>query len=116
MIKKRTEIKVGLMKEAERVIDELLDWSEETAEPNLSQIEGLVLILRQDLSEKMAQGVAEGQETVRPVPGPKCEGCGEEMRYKGMLAKTVSSWVGEVKLERGYYYCDPCKSGLFPPG
>jgi predicted nucleic acid-binding Zn-ribbon protein len=116
MIKKRAEIKAGLMKEAEKVIDDLLDWSEETAEPNLTQIEGIVLKLRQGLSEKMAQGVAAGQEAVRPVPGPSCKGCRKEMRYKGMLPKTVSSWVGEVRLERGYYYCDHCKSGLFPPG
>ncbi len=116
MKRKGAKLKAELMKEAEKVIDELIDWSEETAEPNLTQIEGKVLKLRQRLSEKMAQKVAEGQEAVRPVPGPKCEGCGAEMRYKGMLPKTVSSWVGEVRLERGYYYCDHCKSGLFPPG
>lgn len=116
MARKRAEIKAGLMKEAEKVIDELLDWSEETAAPNLAQIEGVVLKLRQRLSEKMAQSVAAGQESVRPVPGPSCRGCGKEMRYKGILPKTVTSWVGEIKLERGYYYCDHCKSGLFPPG
>jgi hypothetical protein len=94
----------------------LLDWSAETAEPSLGQIEEVVLKLRQELSEKMAAGVVSGQEAVRPVPGPQCEGCGEEMSYKGTFPKQVSSWVGEVKLERGYYYCGPCQRGLFPPG
>ena len=114
--RKRAELKASLMKEGERVIEELLDWSAETAEPSLGQIEEVVLKLRQELSEKMAVGVVSSQEAVRPVPGPLCEGCGEEMRYKGTFPKQVSSWVGEVKLERGYYSCGPCQRGLFPPG
>lgn len=66
---------------------------EETAEPNLGQIEGIVMKLRQELSEKMVEGVASNQEAVRPVPGPGCQGCGKEMRY-----------------------CHHCERGLFPPG
>jgi len=107
MAKSKAVIKAELMKKAEAVIDELLDWHEETDRPNLTQVEGKVLELRQRLSEEMA---------VRPVPGPRCAGCGVEMRYKGMKDKTVLSWVGELKLERGYYYCDQCRTGLFPPG
>lgn len=116
MPKSRTEMKVSLMKEAEAVIDELLEWDVETKKPNLSQVEGKVLELRQRLSEQMAKTVIENQAAVRPVPGPECEGCGQEMRYKGQKANTVASWVGELKLERGYYYCDQCRTGLFPPG
>ena len=74
------------------------------------------LELRQKLSEEMARVTVEGQEAVRPVPGPPCPDCQREMRYKGMKENTVSSWVGEVTFERGYFYCDHCRSGLFPPG
>ena len=116
MSKSRAEMKAGLMQQAEAVIDELLDWYVETDQPNLRQVEDVVLDLRQKLSEQMAKTVIEGQEGVRPVPGPKCEGCQQEMRYKGLKDNTVVSWVGEVNLSRGYYYCDHCKSGLFPPG
>ena len=112
----RAELKAKLMKEAERAIDDLLDWHVSTAEPNLGQVEEKVLELRQGLSEQMSQTVIEAQAAVRPVPGPRCEQCGTEMRYKGQKALQVSSWVGELQLDRGYYYCEQCRCGLFPPG
>jgi hypothetical protein len=112
----KEEMKARLMKEAEVVIDELLEWHLETDKPNLTQVEGKVLELRQRLSEQMSETVIENQAAVRPVPGPECAGCGVEMRYKGMKENRVQSWVGELKLDRGYYYCDQCRAGLFPPG
>lgn len=116
MRKSKEELKAQLMKEAEAVIDELLDWHLQTKEPNLGQVEEKVLGLRQRLSEQMSQAVIANQEAVRPVPGPVCKECGQEMRYKGLKKLQVSSWVGELELERGYYYCDQCRTGLFPPG
>lgn len=116
MVKSRAAIKAELMKKAEVAIDDLLDWQEATDQPNLTQVEEKVLEVRQRLSEEMAVTVLENQAAVRPVPGPRCAGCGVEMRYKGMKDKTVMSWVGKLKLERGYYYCDQCRTGLFPPG
>jgi len=115
MIKNRQNIKIELMKEAERVIDELLDWGEEKEKPSLTEIEGEVLRLRKKLSEKMGLSIIQGQETVKPVPGPSCKNCKKEMSYKGIKDKTISSWVGEMKLERGHYYCDQCQIGFFPP-
>ena len=112
----KTTMKAELMKEAEAVIDDLLDWHETTERPNLSQVEEKVLELRQRLSEEMAVTVIEQQAAVRPVPGPRCGCCGQEMRYKDMKEKTVMSWVGALRLERGYYYCDRCRTALFPPG
>jgi hypothetical protein len=116
MRKSHSEVKGSLMKEAEAVIDELLTWEEQAEAPDLSQIEGVVLKLRQRLSEKMAEVVIQQQENVVPVPGPMCAQCGQEMRYKGLHSKEVSSWVGEIELKRGYYHCQKCKTGLFPPG
>ena len=115
-MKSRAMQKAEMMKKAEAVIDELLDWQEKTKEPKLRQIEEKVLELRQQLSAEMAESVIEQQGAGRPVPGPSCRECGREMRYKGQKEKTVVSWVGELKLERGYYYCDQCRTGLFPPG
>lgn len=116
MAKSREEMKMKLMKDAEKVIDELLEWNLETERPNLSQVEEKVLELRKRLSEQMAGTVLESQAANRPVPGPKCNGCEAEMRYKGQKKNRVNSWVGELELERGYYYCAQCKTGLFPPG
>lgn len=103
------------MKQAEEMIDKLLDWADRTPEPNLTQIEDIVLKLRQELSEQMALEVIYAQEEKQPVPGPRCPICHKEMHYKGQKGVTIESWVGELSLERGYYHCPHCRVGLFPP-
>ena len=110
------KLKTELMSEAEGIIDELVAWTADTPAPNLTQIEDIVLKLRQRLSERMALAVIEAQATVRPVPGPSCPTCGGEMHYKDRKANTVESRVGSLGLKRGYYYCEACRRGLFPPG
>ena len=112
---KRTKLKAELMKAAEARIEELLRWDAAHEAPTLSEIEGVVLEIRQRLSEEMMSALIQKQANVRPVPGPACEKCGEEMRYKDSHAKQVTSWAGELEIERGYYYCDHCHRGLFPP-
>jgi DNA-directed RNA polymerase subunit RPC12/RpoP len=111
----REERKARLMKAAEEMIDELLDWSETTAEPNLTQIEAVVGRLRKALGEQMASEAINAQEARQPVPGPRCAECGREMRYKGPKEMTIESWVGDLTIERGYYHCPDCKVGIFPP-
>lgn len=116
MTETRADLKAELMTEAEVLIDELVEWTADTAAPTLTQIEDIVLKLRQRLSERMALGVIGAQAAVRPVPGPSCPTCGREMHYKDRKANIVESRVGPLPLERGYYYCATCQSGLFPPG
>lgn len=114
--RKRSELKAALMSAAEARIEELLRWDEANDAPTLREIEGIVLQIRQRLSEEMASALVRKQASVRPVPGPACGECGREMRYKDSHGKQVTSWAGELTIERGYYYCDHCRSGLFPPG
>ncbi len=116
MKRTRAELKTELMTQAEVLIDELLDWSADTPAPTLTQIEDVILNLRKRLSEQMALAVIEAQDATRPVPGPRCASCGREMHYKDRKANTVESRVGILALARGYYYCETCRTGLFPPG
>lgn len=111
----RAESKERLMEIAEAEIEQLLDWGEAAEAPDLGSIEEVVLGIRQRLGESMTREVIANQAAIRPVPGPKCPTCQQEMHYKGMKQKEITSLIGEVKLERGYYYCDPCQRGLFPP-
>ena len=50
----RAEIRAKLLAEAERSIDELLDWTDQMPRPNLTQIENAVLKLRKHLGEQAA--------------------------------------------------------------
>lgn len=115
-MKIRAERKAKLMATAEAEIEKLLDWMEVVEAPDLSTIEEEVLGLRKRIGEGMTEEVIANQESVRPVPCPRCPTCEAEMHYKGMKEKEITSLAGEVKLKRGYYYCDRCRSGLFPPG
>jgi len=108
--------KEELLAEAELMVDKLLKWDEENEAPTLTQIEDIILELRQEMSTKMACTLVESQEEKQSVPGPACAECGEEMRYKGQKSSVVESRVGGIQVERGYYYCPKCQAGHFPPG
>jgi uncharacterized protein with PIN domain len=112
----RAELRAKLLAEAEQAIDELLDWTDQTPRPNLTQIENAVLKMRRHLSEQAAQAVIVAQEAHRLVPGPLCPTCQREMHYKDTKAQTVESRVGQLRIARGYYYCAHCRQSVFPPG
>jgi len=111
----RDQMKAELLAEAEVLINELLDWHEATPAPTLTQIEDAILRLRKRLSQRMAEVVLRDQKATQPAPGPLCPTCQKEMRYKGMKEVMVESRLGTLRIERGYYYCGRCRSGLFPP-
>ena len=112
----RDEMRAELLAEAEAVIVELLNWGESVPAPTLTEIEEGILKLRKRLGRRMAEIVLREQKATRPVPGPRCPTCGQEMRYKGMKEVTVESRLGPLRLERAHHYCHHCRCGLFPPG
>ena len=112
----RERMRTELLAEAEAVIDEAIDWHEDTEAPSLLEVEDILLKLRKRLSQRMAEIILGDQETVRPVEAPVCPTCGRKMRYKGLKDTTVESRLGPLRLDRGYYYCARCESGFFPPG
>jgi hypothetical protein len=116
MPRTRAELKAELQAEAERLIDALLDWTDKTEAPNLTQIEDEVLKLRGQFAEKLAEAAVEVQATAEPLT-VKCPQCGRPMHQKKKRQRRrVESRVGGVALKRAYYYCDHCRVGLFPPG
>ena len=104
-----------LLKAAEAMIEEFLDWEEQATEPNLTQIEDEVLRLRRGLGQRMAEVAIADQAAVQPVAGPRCPQCGEPMRYKGQKERLVESRVGTLAIRRGYYHCRRCRERVFPP-
>ena len=105
-----------LMAKAGEIVDEYLEWEAKNPTPDLNGIEEIALRLRQELGREIAQTAVESQASERSVPGPKCKRCGREMRYKGEKTSQVESRVGQLKVERGHYYCPECQESIFPPG
>ena len=116
MKKSQEKMKAEFMAEAEALFDELMIWDDETHEPDLTQIEEIVLQLRKRFGEQVAQAVIQRQEKRQPAEKMYCPRCGGEMVTKGEKNNRVETRVGLMEIERGYFYCPKCKQGLFPPG
>lgn len=112
----RAQQKEKLLANAEHLIDQMLDWTEQTERPNLTQIETIVLELRRQFGKTLAENALVAQATSQPVAAPPCPECGTPMQSKGGKAKMVVSQVGDLQLDRTHYYCPACEQGLFPPG
>lgn len=116
MKKSRSQKKAELQEASEKLIERLLDWEEKQERPNLTMMEEEILLLRKAFGEEMLRVAMEGQESRQPVAQVKCAGCGGKMSNKGGKAREIASRLGELGIERGYYYCPRCKAGIFPPG
>lgn len=110
------KLKAEFLAEAGDLFDQLMTWDEQTREPDMSQIEEMVLQLRQRLGEQMAQAVMARQEKRQPAEKVICPQCQGEAETKGQKRNRVESRVGSLQLERSYYYCPRCRQGFFPPG
>jgi hypothetical protein len=112
----REALKKEMMAQAEASMEKLMEWEKSHERPTLAAIESIVLEVGKELERKMAQAVISRQEAVGPVPGPACPECGQEMRHKDRQPRQVTSLVGELQIERSYYHCARCRTGIFPPG
>ena len=111
----RAERKALLLQQADALIEQMLDWSEKTAKPNLTQIEDIALDLRQQFGAALSQDEIAQQAQGTAVELPGCPHCGQAMRPKGPKQKTVLARVGALKIQRSHFYCPTCERGLFPP-
>jgi hypothetical protein len=116
MKRSKEEKRVRLLAKAEEVVDKYLEWEGSHPRPDMTAIEDIALELRKEIGKEIAQMAIEEQGERIPVPGPRCEKCGREMRYKGDKEIDVGSRVGCLKVERGYYICPECRESIFPPG
>jgi len=116
MKKNREKLEAEFLAEAKELFDELMEWEGEHERPDLTQIEDIILELRQRFGEQLAEKVLQRQEDRQPAERVLCPKCGDEMRPKGLKGNQVESRIGVLKIEREHYYCPRCQEGIFPPG
>lgn len=107
------ELKAQMMSAAEGVIEKLLAGAKEKEDLTLSDIERLVRRAGQDVMKELTGTLAQAE--AQREEDRICAECGRSMRYKGRKKRNVITETGEVRLERGYYYCPRCEKGVFPP-
>jgi uncharacterized protein with PIN domain len=110
------KLKAEFLAEAEVLFDRLMAWDDQTTEPNMTQIEEVVLQLREQLGEQLAQALMARQEKRQPAEKMRCPQCQGVAEAKGQKGNRVESRLGSLQLERSYYYCPRCQQGFFPPG
>lgn len=115
----RDRQKAELIREAEEaaltLLREAAAWQAEHPKATLEELEVEVLKLRNRFGEQLLNTLVQGQETELPVPEPRCPKCGAQLHYKDRKKRTLPTMLGDLHLERNYYYCSACRQGVFPP-
>ncbi len=112
----KERLRQRFMAKAEEVFEKAMASGTEADELDLGEIEEVVEGLKFELTGTLVESVVEVRDKGKRGPGPRCERCGREMRYKGKKRREVVTSQGKIELERAYYYCDKCRIGIFPPG
>jgi len=112
---RREALKEKLMNSLEEQVEAYLDWYDNTEDLKFRDVEKRVLETRREMGARLAETIVTEEATTIEA-GMRCPICGGKLRRKGRKAKMVISLVGEVKVERDYYYCAHCQRGFFPPG
>jgi len=100
-----------------KMYQELYVWRTGHPEAGLDEIAEQVTPRRRELVRLLLERLACQHGTGMVAEGVKCEGCGQPMRYKGEARRGAIHYLeGEIGVERAYYHCGSCNSGIFPPG
>jgi predicted RNA-binding Zn-ribbon protein involved in translation (DUF1610 family) len=116
MERRKEVLRAIFLERAAEAFDQAVGWQEEQAEISLTEMEEKVAALQPKVMGLLLESLVALQGTGQEAPGPQCPECGKEMRYKGLKERGLATSVGEIDLERAYYYCPDCGQGFFPPG
>lgn len=84
-------------------------------ETTLDQITKRVWALRQDLTGSLTEAVVEHAHRFESMRQELvCETCERILTTRPLVSRTVETMVGQVRLERPYFYCRVCQQGSYP--
>jgi hypothetical protein len=83
--------------------------------PTLAQVSETIWALRQQLTGGIAQTIIEQthQEEQRRKSLP-CATCAHLLRARPVVSRTVETLIGEIEVQRPYFYCPHCHHGRYP--
>jgi hypothetical protein len=85
------------------------------AEPTLAQISKTIWSLRQGLTASVAQTMIEQshpeEQHRHSLPCPTCD---RLLNARPPVCRTVRTLVGDIEIERPYFYCRYCREGTYP--
>jgi hypothetical protein len=114
MPERSDELEAKLMAKAQEAIRKLLAEQKPKEAIRLSDMEISVgefgEALLQDIMQELVSDASENEGH-----SLTCPTCQNVMRYKGQKSKRMVTLRGEIEIKRDYYYCEQCRSGLFPP-
>src|SRR5262249_13168772 len=83
--------------------------------PTLEQLTRTVWEQRQALTGSLTTAILEqrygAEQAQRSAPCPQC---GRTVAARAVVSRTVETLVGEVAVDRPYFYCVPCAHGFAP--
>jgi hypothetical protein len=107
------EEEAEFLQAAAEMYKRLQKWRSQNLDASFDEIAEQVTPQRRELMGVLLKHLAEKADG--KVHVPQCQSCGREMVYKGTPVRGVVHSEGESGLERAYYHCADCESGLFPP-
>jgi hypothetical protein len=85
------------------------------AEPTLAQVSETIWSLRQGLTAGVAQAMIEqSYPEERNRQSLRCPTCDRRLSARPAVSRTVRTLVGDLNLERPYFYCRYCRTGTYP--
>jgi hypothetical protein len=112
--KQRAEFRQQLHARFEHWLDALEAQMKEP-KPTLEQITRAVWEQRQELTGSLTE--ARLEQRSRPEQGQQsapCPQCGRVVAARAVVSRTLDTLVGQVEVNRPYFYCVPCSHGFFP--
>ncbi|MFQ5796904.1 MAG: ISKra4 family transposase [Candidatus Bipolaricaulia bacterium] len=83
--------------------------------PSLEQMTQEILALRQGLTGRIAEEwVKHKYQEALDQKTATCPRCGRTLSARGPHRRTVETLVGEISLDRPYFYCVQCQEGFYP--
>jgi exonuclease VII large subunit len=105
----------------EQLHERFEEWLDEVeaqlpeAQATLAQVSETIGSLRQRLTASVAQTMLEqSHQEERGRQSLRCATCDRRLRARPPLYRTVRTLVGDLEIERPYFYCRHCRVGTYP--